>query len=102
MLEEDNRRWRSNQDYMNGLLEREERATIFQYHRVAELEEQIKVLKNIPLWKKLWNDIKPKRRCSYGYSRWYKWQEFLGNVFWVMLAVGYAVAVFYGVWIINH
>lgn len=96
-LEEDNRSWRSNQDYMNGLLEREKQATIFQYHRVAELEEEIKLLKSRPLWKKLWEDIKPKPRYSYGYSRWYKWMGFLGKVFWVTLAVVYAV-VFVGVY----
>ena len=81
---------------MNGLLEREQRATRYQYHRVAELEEEIKILKNRPWWKKLWEDIKLKRRCSYGYSRWYKWKVFLGKVFWVMLAVAYAMAVFAG------
>ena len=81
---------------MNGLLEREKCATIFQYHRVAELEEEIKLLKSTPLWKKLWEDIKPKRRCSYGYNRWYKWKEFLGKALWIMLAVLYTVAVFVG------
>lgn len=95
-LEEDNRSWRSNQEYMNALLEREQRAKIYQYHRVTELEKEIEVLKNRPLWKKLWEDIKPKRRCSYGYSRWYKWQEFFGKVFWVMIAVVFAVMVFVG------
>ena len=80
-LEEDNRRWRSNQDYMNGLLEREQRATRYQYHKVRELEEEIKGLKNTPLWKKLWNDIKPEPRYSCGYSRWYKWEEFFGKIF---------------------
>lgn len=95
-LEEDNWSWRKNQDYMNGLLEREKKATIYQYHRIAELEEEIKFLKNTPLWKKLWNDIKPKRRCSYGYSRWYKWQEFLTKVFWVLIAVVFAIIIFVG------
>ena len=95
-LEENNWSWRKNQDYMNGLLEREQQAKIYQYHRVTELEKEIEVLKNRTLWKKLWEDIKPKRRCSYGYSCWYKWQEFLGKVFWVMLAVVYAVMVFAG------
>lgn len=101
-LEEDNWSWRKNQDYMNGLLEQERKDKIYQYHRVTELEEEIKVLNNTPFWKKLWNDIKPKRRCNYGYSRRYKWKEFLVKVLWVMLAVVYAIAVFYGVWIINH
>lgn len=95
-LEEDNRRWRSNQDYMNGLLEREQRATRFQYHRVAELEEEIKLLKNRPWWKKLWNDIKPTPRYSCGYSRWYRWKEFFGKVFWVILAIVFVIAVFVG------
>lgn len=44
-LEEDNRNWRKNQDYMNGLLEREQQAKIYQYHRVTELEKKIEVLK---------------------------------------------------------
>lgn len=95
-LEEDNWSWRKNQDYMNGLLEREKQATIFQYHRVSELEEEIRLLKSIPFWKKLWNDIKPKRRCSYGYSRWYKWKEFLVKTLWIMIAVIFAVMVFVG------
>lgn len=95
-LEEDNWSWRKNQDYMNGLLERERQATIYQYHRVTELEEEVRVLKNTPLLKKLWNDIKPKERCSYGYSRWYKWKEILGKVFWVVIAVVYAITVFVG------
>ena len=95
-LEEDNWSWRKNQDYMNGLLEREKASSSFLCHRIRELEEEIKVLKHRPLWKKLWDDIKPKRRCSYGYSRWYKWQEFFGKVFWVLLAVMYAIVVFVG------
>ena len=95
-LTEDNRRWRSNQDYMNGLLEREERATRYQCNKVRELEEEIKVLKNTPLWKKLWNDIKPKPRYGCGYSRWYKWEKFFVKVFWGVLAVVYAMAVFVG------
>ena len=95
-LEDDNRRWRSDQEYMNGLLEREERATRYQCNKVRELEEEIKVLKNTPLWKKLWNDIKPKPRYSCGYSRWYKWREFFGKVLRVILAVAYAMAVFAG------
>lgn len=94
-LEEDNWSWRKNQDYMNGLLEREQRATRYQYHRVTELEEEIKALKNRPLWKKIWEDIKPKRRYSYGYSRWYKWKEFVGKALRVFLAVAYALIVFY-------
>lgn len=68
-------------------MEQERKDKIYQYHRVTELEEEINVLKNTPLLKRLWEDIKPKRRCSYGYGRWYKWKEFLGKVFWVMLAV---------------
>lgn len=93
-LEEDNWSWRKNQDYMNGLLEEEKASSRFLCHRIRELEEEIKVLKYRPLWKKLWDDIKPKRRCTYGYSRWYKWKEFLGMVFRVLLAVVYAVTVF--------
>ena len=81
---------------MNGLLEREKKATIFQYHRVSELEEQIRLLKSTPLWKKFWDDIKPKPRYSYGYSGWYMWQEFMEKVFWVMIAVVYAMAVYAG------
>jgi len=81
---------------MDKLLEKERQAKIYQYHRVTELEEEIKILKNTPLWKKLWNDIKPKRRCSYGYSRWYKWKEFLAKVVCVMIAVVFATSVFVG------
>ena len=95
-LEEDNWSWRKNQDYMNGLLEQERKDKIYQYHRVTELEKEIKVLNNTPFWKKLWNDIKPKPRCSYRYNRWYKWKELFWKMFWVMLAVVYAVAVFVG------
>lgn len=95
-LEDDNRRWKSNQEYMNGLLEREERATRYQCNKVRELEEETKTLKNTPLWKKLWNDIKPKPRYSCGYSRWYKWEAFLTKLFWVMIAVVFAIIVFVG------
>jgi len=94
-LEEDNRSWRKNQDYMNGLLEREQQAKIYQYHRVTQLEDEIRLLKSTPLWKKFWEDIKPKRRYSYGYSRWYKWKEFFGKALRVFLAVAYALIVFY-------
>ena len=100
-LEEDNRSWRSNQDYMNGLLEREQRATRYQYHRVAELEEEIKILRNRPWWKKLWEDIKPKKRYSYGYSRWYKWKGFFVKTLRVLLAVAYAIIAFYLTYKIN-
>lgn len=79
---------------MNGLLEREKQATMFQYHRVSELEKEIEIFKNRPLWKKLLEDIKPRYVC--GYSRWYKWEEFLVKVFWVMMAVIFAVSVFIG------
>ena len=101
-LEDDNRSWSSNQDYMNSLLEREKRATIYQYHRVAELEKEIEVLKNRPLWKKILEDIKPKKRYSYGYNRWHKWEEFLGKVFWIVLAFVYVIVVFVGTyWFMN-
>ena len=95
-LEDDNRRWRSNQEYMDRLLEEEKASSRFLCHRIRELEGEIKVLKNTPLWKKLWEDIKLKRRCSYGYGRWYKWKEFLGKVFWVMLAVFFTIMIFVG------
>lgn len=102
-LEEDNWSWRKNQDYMNGLLEREKQATIFQYHRVAELEDEIRLLKSTPLWKKFWDDIKPKPRYSCGYSRWYKREEFLLKASWIMIAVVYAVVVFTGTyWFMNY
>ena len=81
---------------MDKLLEKERQAKIYQYHRVAELEEEIKLLKNRPWWKKVWEDIKPKKRYSYGYSRWCKWKEFLRKVLWVILAVAYAMVVFVG------
>lgn len=88
---------------MNGLLEEEKASSRFLCHHIRELEEEIKVLKYRPLWKKLWEDIKPRRRCNYGYSRWYKWKEFLGKVLWVMLAVAYAVVVFVGTyWFMNY
>lgn len=95
-LEEDNWSWRRNQDYMNGLLEEEKASSRFLCHRIRELEEEIKGLRYRPLWKKLGEDIKPKRRCSYGYSRWYKWKEFIWKVFWVILALLFAIAVFVG------
>ena len=95
-LEEDNWSWRKNQDYMNGLLEREQRATRYQYHRVAELEEEIKILKNRPWWKKLWEDIKPRKRYSYGYSRWYKWENVLRKGLGVLFAIIYTIIVFWG------
>ena len=102
-LEEDNWSWRKNQDYMDKLLEKERQAKIYQYQRVTELEEEIKALKCRPLWKKFWDGIKPKPRYSCGYSRWYKWKEFLGKVFWVMLSVVYAIAVFMGTyWFMDH
>ena len=95
-LEEDNWSWRRNQDYMDRLLEEEKASNRFLCHRIRELEEEIKVLKYRPLWKKLWDDIKPNPKYSYGYSRWYKWQEFFGKVFWVMFAVVFAMVVFVG------
>lgn len=102
-LEEDNWSWRKNQDYMNGLLEREQQAKIYQYHQVTELEDEIKLLKNRPWWKKFWDGIKPKPRYSCGYSRWYKWEGFLAKVSWIMIAVMYAVVVFWGTyWFMNY
>lgn len=54
--------------------------------------KEIKSLKSTPLWKKLWEDIKPKPR----YSRWYKWEGFLVKVSWIMIAVIFAVVIFVG------
>ena len=88
-LEDDNRRWRSNQEYMNGLLEREERATRYQCNKVRELEEEIKVLKNTPIWKKLWNDIKPKWSSSYRYDLWKKIKDIAERMGTILLVCSY-------------
>lgn len=65
-------------------------------NHIRELEEEINRLKNRPLWQLIWNDIKPKRESGCGYNRYYKWEKFLEKMFWVILAVFFAIAVFVG------
>ena len=83
--------------YTKKLLDRENKTSSWQTRRIRELEEEVAKLKNRTLWQQIWADIK-QRRKSNCYERRYKWKEFGKKVFDVVLAVGYAVAVCWGVW----
>ena len=65
--------------------------------RIRKLEEEIAKLKNRTLWQQIWADIKPKRKGNC-YGRRNKWKEFGKKVLDVVLAVGYAMVVCWGVW----
>ena len=81
--------------YYKDKLEDEERHSNWMANYIRELNEEISNLRNRPLRKWIWNDIKPKRKYTYNhYSKEYRWKEFLGKVFRVSLAVVYAVGVF--------
>ena len=81
--------------YYKDKLEDEERHSNWMANHIRELNEEISNLRNRPLWKWIWNDIKPKMKYTYNhYSKEYRWKKFLGKVFRVSLAVLYAVGVF--------
>ncbi|MBR3602759.1 MAG: hypothetical protein IKL49_10620, partial [Lachnospiraceae bacterium] len=70
---------------------------------IRELNEEISNLRNRPLWKWIWNDIKPKRKYTYNhYSKEYRRKVSLGKMFRVLLAVAYAVMVSIGVSLIMY
>ena len=95
---EDSRKEASNVKYYKRKLEEEERHSNWMANHIRELNEEISNLKHRPLWKWIWNDIKPKRKYTYNhYSKEYRWKEFLGKVLRVSLAIIYAVGVF-GLW----
>lgn len=81
--------------YYKDKWEHEERHSNWLANRIRELEKEISDLKHRPLWKWIWNDIKPKRKYTYNhYTKEYRRKEFLEKVFRVSLAVAYAVGVF--------
>lgn len=108
MLQEDVDVWRDSSKreaswtkYYKDKWEDEERHSNWMAKHIRELDAEISTLKNRPLWKWIWNDIKPKPRYSCGYSRWYKWEVFLGKALRVLLAVAYVLIVFYLTYKIN-
>ena len=96
MWREDSRKEVSNVKYYKRKLEEEERHSNWMANRIRELEKEISDLKHRPFWKWIWNDIKPKPRYSCGYNRWYKWEDFLMKVLWIMIAINFAIIVFVG------
>ena len=67
MWREDSRKESSNVKYYKRKLEEEERHSNWMANRIRELEKEISDLKHRPLWKWIWNDIKPKRKFDYNY-----------------------------------
>lgn len=96
LLQERNNRLESDLRYTERQLSRENKTSNWQTRRIRELEEVVE-LKNRTLWQQIWADIKPKRKGNC-YGRRNKWKEFGKKVLDVVLAVGYAVAVCWGVW----
>ena len=97
LLKERNDHLESDLRYTKKLLDRENKTSRWQTSRIRELEEEVAKLRNRTLWQQIWADIKPKRKSNC-YGRRYKWKEFGKKVLDVLLAVGYAVAVCWGVW----
>lgn len=96
---EDSRKEASNVKYYKRKWEEEERHSNWMANCIRELEKEICDLKYRPLWKWIWNDIKPKRKYTYNhYSKEYRRKEFLGKVFRVSLAVAYTMGVFWLWW----
>lgn len=92
---EDSRKEASNVKYYKRKLEEEERHSNWMANHIRGLEAEISALKNRPLWKWIWNDIKPKRKFDYNYyTKEYRRKAFLGKVIRVSLAVVYAMGVF--------
>ena len=88
--------------YTKMLLDRENKTSRWQTCRIRELEEEVAKLKNRTLWQQIWADIKPKRKSNC-YGRRYKWKEFGKKVLDVVLVIGYAVAVCWGVlWVMKN
>lgn len=96
LLQERNNRLESDLRYTERQLSRENKTSNWQTKRIRELEEVVE-LKNRTLWQQIWENIKPKRKgnCS---GRRHKWKKFGKKVLDVVLALGYAVAVCWGVW----
>lgn len=85
--------------YYKDKCEDEERHSNWMANRIRELEKEVSDLKHRPLWKWIWNDIKPKRKYTYNhYTKEYRRKEILGKVLRVLLAVVYAVGVFWLLW----
>ena len=97
LLQERNNRLESDLRYTERQLSRENKNSNWQTRSIRELEEEVAKLKNRTLWQQIWTDIKPKRKGNC-YGRRYKWKEFGKRGLDVVLAVGYAVAVCWGVW----
>lgn len=94
-----NKREASWTKYYKDKLEDEECHSNWMANRIRELEKEISDLKNRPLWKWIWNDIKPKRKYTYNhYTKEYRRKEILGKVLRVSLAIVYAVGVFWLWW----
>ena len=99
---EDSRKEASNVKYYKRKLEEEERHSNWMANHIRELDAEISALKNRPLWKWIWNDIKPKRKYDYNYyTKEYRRKEFWGKVFRVSLTVAYAMGVFWLWWKMN-
>ena len=97
LLQERNNRLESDLRYTERQLSRENKNSNWQTRRIRELEEEVVELKNRTLWQQIWTDIKPKRKGNC-YGRRNKWKEFGKKVLDVVLAVGYAMVVCWGVW----
>lgn len=97
LLKERNNRLENNLRYTERQLSRENETSRRQTKRIRELEGEVAELKNRTLWQQIWADIKPKSKGNC-YGRRHKWKEFGKKVLDVVLAVGYAVAVCWGVW----
>lgn len=88
--------------YYKDKLEDEERHSNWMANHIRVLNEEISNLRNRPLWKWIWNDIKPKRKFDYNYyTKEYRRKEFWGKVVRVSLAVVYAMGVFWLWWTMN-
>ncbi len=100
MWRDDSKREASWAKYYKDKLEDEERHSNWMANRIRELEKEVSELKHRPLWKWIWNDIKPKRKFDYNYyTKEYRRKEFFWKVFRVSLAVVYALGVFVGTYL---
>ena len=88
---------RKDLEYVSKRLESEKKNGNWMSRRIRELEGEVARLKNRPLWKQIWDDLKPKPKWR-SYNRKRKFYEFMEKLFHVILAVVFTIIVFIAVY----
>ena len=88
---------RKDLEYVNKRLESEKKNGNWMSRRIRELEGEVARLKNRPMWKQIWDDLKPKPKWS-PYNRKRKFFEFMEKLSHVIIAVTFTIIVFVAVY----